>query len=542
MATITPFADAVTLTPVRVKKIRPSLSPVKSPKEPKAKIRALSEVLGGRPVISPQAEFDNSTAALNFKEFSFWNSDGRLATTSLSKEHRQALLSYLGEHYGVIAMIVSLPFLVLECEPDLPPEDQRPFSVAGAISVWVKPDYFNVYTVLVGEKGRGPRITVSEDLAKDLKQMKSPKQETLLALAQIYFQDAIAISYIWDSVVVELPLMDVDLFITHLEALPEAFSNANSNLAFHNGNLPYTEQKRAVKPNATYNKGPEAIVDDTDYVKEQSCFYPGSMIHAVGEAGENIGSVTAGIMVEKGLMRRLTVSYHCWESIIESKPEAFGSLDTEFCKVLQGEPGTKVGFVHERIESTDIALAKLLPSIEFRNEFMEMQARASRLLPSGEISLGDEFLVDSFVTGKQRLRCVGMRYLFVRKANSRSHPRLVGPDDLLPRDESLYVELAQGIYASNEEKIPGQPKIREGICGAVLLRCFLRSSPERTANSVLHDGEVAGIMHFADLQSKNNPGSLLCYADSFDALAEAGWTVVQMAEKRSEPGNGGDEL
>ena len=184
MTTTTPFADSVTLTPVRVKKIRPSLSPLKSPKDPKPKIRALSEVLGGRPVVSPQAKCDNSTEALKFREFSFWNSDGRLAKTSLSK------LFYLGEHYGVTAMIVSLPFVVLECEPDLPPDDQRPFSVAGAISVWVKPDHFNAYNALVGERGRGPRITLLEDLAKYLKQMK------LLTLSQTHFQNMIAISYV----------------------------------------------------------------------------------------------------------------------------------------------------------------------------------------------------------------------------------------------------------------------------------------------------------------------------------------------------------
>jgi hypothetical protein len=98
------------------------------------------------------------------------------------------------------------------------------------------------------------------------------------------------------------------------------------------------------------------------------------MIHAVGEAGEKIGSVTSGIIVEKGSMRRLTVSFHCWAPIVESNPDTFGSSDTDFWKVIQEEPGTRVGHVYERIGSMDIALAKLLPSIEFRNEFMEMQA------------------------------------------------------------------------------------------------------------------------------------------------------------------------
>jgi hypothetical protein len=61
-----------------------------------------------------------------------------------------------------------------------------------------------------------------------------------------------------------------------------------------------------------------------------------------------------------------------------------------------------------------------------------------------------------------------MRYPLARGANSRIHPKLIGSDHLLLPDENLKVELAQGIYATNEERIPGQPKIREEICEAVL--------------------------------------------------------------------------
>jgi hypothetical protein len=43
-------------------------------------------------------------------------------------------------------------------------------------------------------------------------------------------------------------------------------------------------------------------------------------------------------------------------------------------------------------------------------------------------------------------------------------------------------------------------------------------------------------MHFADLQSKGDADTLLCYADSFDELVSEGWQVAQTAEKRKEPG------
>ena len=200
---------------------------------------------------------------------------------------------------------------------------------------------------------------------------------------------------------------------------------------------------------------------------------------------------------------------------------------------LKGEPGTNVGVVDQRIGTTDIALAKLLPSIEFRNEFMEIDARPKKFLLSKDLRVGDKFLIDSFVTNRQKLMCVGARAPVYRRANSRGNLDLLGPAHLLPRDENVYVKLRQGIHATNTPLIPCEPKIREGVCGAVLVRCFSKKDPDRTDDEVLKDGDVAGIMHFADLRSKTSCDStLFCYADSFDELVGEGWGVVQTVEKR----------
>jgi len=534
---ITPFVDAVTLTPVRVKKIRPSLSPRKTPAQSKPKPRCFSETLAKKPSML-NVEYDIGTAALNFREFSFWNEDGNMQDGHISDVHRKAFRRYLVDHYDVAVMTIALPFLYLECDPSAPPENERPFSVAGAICVWLEPGEWIDFCISVGDRGEGERIKVAEDLKDDLHLMRNPQKETLLSLAQSHFRDAIAISFVWGAIVVELPKMDRSRYGDLLQELPEGFVNANVGLEFHNGPLPYSEHKRIVKPNPTFN-GPDAIVDESDYVKERGCFYPGAMIHAVGDAGEDLGSVTAGILVEKGLERRLTVSYHCWEPLVKKTPDRFGSPSA--CRVIQGNPGTEVGFMHELIAKTDVALAKLLPSIEFRNEFMEIDARPKRLLPSNQIQLADEFMIDSFVTGKQRLKCVGVRSRLKRRKNARSHSHLQGPESLPPSDENIYVGLHQGIYATNEPKIPKQPKIREGVCGAVLVRCHQFANRIRTTDSVLKDGEVAGIMHFADLHTKGEGDSLLCYADSFDDLASEGWEVVQTAEKRKEPGGNDEE-
>ena len=42
------------------------------------------------------------------------------------------------------------------------------------------------------------------------------------------------------------------------------------------------------------------------------------------------------------------------------------------------------------------------------------------------------------------------------------------------------------------------------------------------------EGAVAGFMHFADLQPKNDAaGKLVCYADACDALIDQGWAVAE---------------
>jgi hypothetical protein len=61
---------------------------------------------------------------------------------------------------------------------------------------------------------------------------------------------------------------------------------------------------RTIKPDATYLKGPKAVADDIGFVTDHGCSDPVSMIHNVNEARDDSWSVSAGIMVETGFMRR----------------------------------------------------------------------------------------------------------------------------------------------------------------------------------------------------------------------------------------------
>ena len=215
------------------------------------------------------AEYDIGTAALNFREFSFWSEDGGMARKYISDVHEKALHRYLTKNYNVAVMTIALPFLYLECDPSAPPENQRPFSIAGAICVWLEPDEWIDFCIIVGERGEGKPLKVAEGLKDDLRQRRKPQEETLLSLARLHFPTANAISFLWDAVVVELPKMDLSQYRDLLQTLPEGFTNANVSLEFHNGPLPYSAHKRIVKPDPTFN-GSDAMADQTDYVKECS--------------------------------------------------------------------------------------------------------------------------------------------------------------------------------------------------------------------------------------------------------------------------------
>ena len=217
-------------------------------------------------------------------------------------------------------------------------------------------------------------------------------------------------------------------------------------------------------------------------------------------------SVSAGTLLEKGEDRRHTCSYHCWERHAEQYPGKLGSDDTEteqVFRILRGKPGTIIGYVRDRIGNTDIALAGLKKEFEFKNEFMEMEYCRKALLASQDVIPGDEFLLDSYSTGKQRLKCLGRRAFF----SAPSGP--AGPDvtcQVLPgtaeaKGTLWYIEFEQLCCGMNEPTVASEPSIRHGTCGAVLLRCKIRAV-NLSPHEVLSKGEVCAMKHSGYVKEK----------------------------------------
>jgi hypothetical protein len=501
------------MTPIKHRRRkRPSFSPIKPSKIPLApRAHSESPQKALKPVIQPDS--DVATASLDFEEFSLW--DPELHDQHLSAKNRAALSRYLYENFEVVELLITLPFLILRCNDAPPPPDKRPFSVAGCIAVWIGFDE-PVPCFLLGNMSMNQEleyeIELEDRLASDLAPYGMPKAETLFDIMTRHFHGAMAISLICSTLVVEFPEVDFESWKNKLAELPYGFKNSSVSLNYSNGPLTNAEFGRLKTPNPTYLTNLQE--DDSDYVQSQGCFYPGTMLSA--DTGNQI---SAGILVEKDGEIRLTVAFHCWADEYAATPDKLGNPD--HFSIKQGN--TRVGYVAERVGETDIGLAKLDDGIVFSNRFLDIDTSAKTLLLLEDISQGDTVLIDSFVTGRQALRCVGTRLVTVERPAC----FLKGKVEDLP-GEGDYLQLHQGIWATNAPDIRGTPKIRAGVCGSAVVR-----NKAKGAAKSLDRGEICGFMHWSDLQMKYaQNGQLFCFADALDALVNRGWKCVLVQEKR----------
>ncbi|KAJ5803825.1 uncharacterized protein N7518_000128 [Penicillium psychrosexuale] len=507
------MASTSTLTIKRSRRKRPSFSPVKARQSslpPRARSESPPPVKTGEPAIN--SAYCRDSSALDFNEFSLLDDDG--STPSLGEKCHDLLFEYLREHFGVEDMWVMQPFIFLRCS-ERPDPAQRPFTISGCLAFWLGMDD-PLPTLTPGTSGGETEIDkfvhVDQNLVQDLKPYRMPKPETLLMVLVQHFPEAAAISFIFNTIIVEFDEVDEDAWRERVGSLPCSFANLALELTYSNGLLANSEWKRLISPKpADLNT---LVSDDSDYIAATGFFNPGAMISSDQE-----DAVSAGVLVEKGSEQRLTVACHCWDREFDEKLDHLG--DPNHFRVLQAN--SRVGYVTERIDETDIGLAKLDDTVAFSNRFLDIETAAKVLIPFTGVKTGDKFFIDSFVTGRQRLLCAGVRVLGCPRGQDFLRDRRENPPD------GKYVIMHQGIYATNDTMITTAPQLRAGICGSVLVR-LQRAGEESIC---LEDGEVCGIMHWADLAMKYSTSlKFFCFADPMDPLISNGWACVPVPEKR----------
>ncbi|KAM0420551.1 hypothetical protein ACHAPT_011720 [Fusarium lateritium] len=171
-----------------------------------------------------------------------------------------------------------------------------------------------------------------------------------------------------------------------------------------------------------------------------------------------------------------------------------------------------------------------LKSKPLENKFMGMEA-ARTFLRSDQQNMGDLYIFDSSATGKQNVFGFGRRFTL---SQTQSYPNLAVPQDgqnTMPvNNGAKYIALERSVFATNSPEIFGKPQTHDSACRSVLLRCRLaepKRKKDQTEKAALEQGEIGGMLHFCDLQSKpaSKAEDHIMYADSFDPLIDAGWTI-----------------
>jgi hypothetical protein len=164
---------------------------------------------------------------------SYFDKNGVLKPENLGIDLSE-LSNYIGKTYQHTSMIKRGPYLIIRCD-SLPKPDERPFFIAGLVAIWLLRDIEYNIDIDVGNTGQSYRtIWLNDKLVDDLKLFVLPKSTTLSTILHEYFPDAIAVSYINDSIIVELLPTSEATYRIKLHSLPQGIESKVA-LKFHNG-------------------------------------------------------------------------------------------------------------------------------------------------------------------------------------------------------------------------------------------------------------------------------------------------------------------
>jgi hypothetical protein len=146
--------------------------------------------------------------------------------------------------------------------------------------------------------------------------------------------------------------------------------------------------RRSLEPN------PRILSDDICDDSRYEVLRPGVMLSGIN--GE-LCHTCAGVLVEKGDQVRLTVAEH---GFAPATPSAYHAKMTD----------KAIGDVCDRFQDTEIGLLHLQDTVAFENNpYFQVVTPLTKLLHSSKLRGRQVFGVDTFVTGYQELRSIGVR-------------------------------------------------------------------------------------------------------------------------------------
>jgi hypothetical protein len=211
----------------------------------------------------------------------------------------------------------------------------------------------------------------------------------------------------------------------------------------------------------------------------------------------------SGVEVTNGDQIRFTTTKHAWDSEMDKT-------------VYHGD--RKVGIIEEMI-GDDIGLVK--STVKFSNQLLDIPVTARTLMPASEIEPDVYFVMDSAFTGKQMLRCFG-----VKVGKRRAEKTWDGP-----KEDWESVVIKQGVFSMDEKRIPPWDKyltIQRGVCGTPII--YAGEVPQGDENAI-SEGRVGGFMLYTDvIRTFPEARMLYHFCQTTDELIDAGWRITTVEE------------
>ncbi len=395
MTTTAPLTSIKSLTPSS------SASPSLIRRRKRVSFSAQKRVVGNKPRISdpfPSMPCVPPPISIEFPQhdleysFTYYN-DEKHRFQKLDDAQTIELLQLLRQQFPVVAITPMFPYLVIECDDELPSKDKRPFLVAGLIAVFTheeEPFPFGIDFIEV--PGEGEEHQLPAAIWRDLKEHQIPRLEMLMYIHKL-LPSAQYVSSYPTQILVECYELPDDEFGKLIESAPSHFGELF--VGYMNGELIKECHGRAKTPNPEFLDGEH---DDTDYLRSENggVLRPGVLLECKGMLKNNgiyegTCYTNSGVKVEKNGDVHITGALHGWDRS-DDKTVYYGEKAVGVITASLGE---------------DIALIQT--SYPFNNRLLSYDIISQKLIPSSDVEDGDTLILDSCYTGLQQLYATGRR-------------------------------------------------------------------------------------------------------------------------------------
>ena len=396
-------------------------------------------------------------------------------------EFRQPLdheLQWIYQRYHAHRILVELPDVLIQTSS---PPDPIPLTLAGAVVRFIPLD-LNLHTSIPQGKFVPYSTARREDIiGHPIPRYAIPTESQCLQILQVLKQEMSirSVHFLPPLIIVELNADDGVIY--ERKSLPGKAGGLN--IVYHHSTESFWDGQSQLSF-ARITTPTLHVKDESDYLQHSPFqISPGVCLSSAASAGTHQyqttwQNTTAGVMIQRGLERRLTVANN-----------GFPATN----KVFHPSPsGRHIGNIVNRWPAWDLAFVAIDPSIPFNNARYFSAPSPSRLVSENELLAGDWFEVDGISAGRVDL--------IVRGRTFNHHHILEAPPGSLP-NKNLEWDIST-VYSAFG---PMGGMIQDGVCGAPV---------------VDEDGRVAGFFRFV------NGSGIWAATASLGFVIDQGWSIL----------------